>query len=180
MNDISKDYFGWLCKLIDHGGKVKIYKKTLALLHEQDFVYILPKDGNRYEDGIDLRYRFGSNKGIDSREIADKLDNRACSVFEMMVALAVRIEDHIMYDPDKGDRQSKWFWVMFDNLGLSDMTNSKFESHYADIIEIVDRLNYREYEPDGTGGLFVTHDVTKNMLEEEIWYQMMQYLNELE
>ena len=41
MNDISKDYFDWLCKLIDYGGKTKIYKKTLILLHEQEFVYIL-------------------------------------------------------------------------------------------------------------------------------------------
>jgi len=180
MNDISKDYFNWLCKLIDYRGKVKIYKKTLALLHEQDFVYILPKDGNRFEDGVDLRYRFGSEEGIDSRDIADSLDNRACSVFEMMVALAVRMEDHIMYDPDKGDRQSKWFWVMFENLGLKPMTNSKFDEHYSDILEIIDRLNYREYDPDGTGGLFITHDPTKNMLEEEIWYQMQQYLNELE
>ena len=180
MNDISKDYFNWLCKLIDYRGKVKIYKKTLGLLHEQDFVYILPKDGNRFEDGIDLRYRFGNEKGVDSRDIADTLDIRACRVFEMMVALAVRMEDHIMYDPDKGDRQSKWFWVMFKNLGLEPMTNSKFDEHYADILEIIDRLNYREYEPDGEGGLFVTHDPTKNMLEAEIWYQMQQYLNELE
>lgn len=180
MNDISKDYFNWLCKLIDHGGKVKIYKKTLALLHEQDFIYILPKDGNRFEDGIELRYRYGSEHGISYQEIADRLDRRACSVFEMMVALAVRMEDHIMYDPDKGDRQSKWFWVMFENLGLKPMTNSKFDEHYSDILEIIDRLNYREYEPDGTGGLFITHDPTKNMLDEEIWYQMQQYLNELE
>jgi hypothetical protein len=96
----------------------------------------------------------------------------------MMVALAVRIEDHIMYDPDKGDRQSKWFWVMFENLGLKSMTNSRFDKDY--ILDVVDRLNYREYEPDGTGGLFIAHDPTKNMLEEEIWYQMQQYLNELE
>ena len=44
MNDISKDYFKWLCKLIDHGGKVKVYKKTLALLYEQDFYGTLQLD----------------------------------------------------------------------------------------------------------------------------------------
>jgi len=178
MNDISKDYFNWLCKLIDYGGKIKIYKKALVLLHEQEFVYILPKDGNRFEDGIDLRYRYGDEHGLSQSDVQSALDNRACSVFEMMVALAVRIEDHIMYDPDKGDRQSKWFWVMFENLGLKSMTNSRFDKDY--ILDVVDRLNYREYEPDGTGGLFITHDPTKNMLEEEIWYQMQQYLNELE
>lgn len=180
MNDISKDYFDWLCKLIDYRGKVKIYKKTLALLHEQDFIYILPKDGNRFEDGIDLRYRYGHEHHISYDDISDKLD-KPCSVFEMMVALAVRCEDHIMYDPDRGERQSKWFWVMFDNLGLRPMTNSKFEECYPEILEIIDRLNYRKYEPDGEGGLFTTSDPTKNMLEEEIWYQMMEYLkNELE
>lgn len=181
MNDISKDYFKWLCKLIDYRGKVKIYKKTLALLHEQDFIYILPKDGNRYEDGIELRYRYGYEHHISYDDVQDNLDTKPCSVFEMMVALAVRCEDHIMYDPDRGDRQSKWFWVMFDNLGLRPMTNSKFEECYPEILEIIDRLNYREYEPDGEGGLFTTSDPTKNMLEEEIWYQMMEYLkNELE
>ena len=150
MNDISKDYFNWLCKLIDHEGRVRVYKKTLALLNDLDFIFTIPKDGNRYEDGIDLR------------------------------ALAVRMEDHIMYDPDKGNQQSHWFWVMFDNLGLQPMTNSRFEEHRADIYDIVDRLNYREYEPDGTGGLFVNKKKKKNMLEEEIWYQMMEYLKELE
>lgn len=180
MNDISKDYFNWLCKLIDHEGRVRVYKKTLALLNDRDFIFTIPKDGNRYEDGIDLRYRYGDENGIPESAISVKLDNKACSVFEMMVALAVRMEDHIMYDPDKGNQQSHWFWVMFDNLGLQPMTNSKFEEHRGDIYDIVDRLNYREYEPDGTGGLFVTTDPTKNMLEEEIWYQMMEYLKELE
>lgn len=181
MNDISKDYFDWLCKLIDYNGKVRVYKKTLAFLNSQEFVYILPKDGNRFEDGIDLRYRYGYEHNISYNEITNKLDTKPCSVFEMMVALAVRCEDHIMYDPDRGNRQSKWFWVMFDNLGLRPMTNAKFNECRDDISEIVERLNYREYEPDGHGGLFTTSDPTKNMLDEEIWYQMMEYLkNELE
>lgn len=181
MNDISRDYFNWLCKLIDYNGKVRIYKKTLALLHEQDFTYTIPKDGNRFEDGIDLRYRYGYEHKIPYADVTDSLDNRPCSVFEMMVALAVRCEDHIMTDPDRGDRQSKWFWAMFDNLGLKPMTNSKFDKHYSDILEIIDRMLYREYDADGTGGLFRTSNPNKDMRREEIWYQMMEYLrNELE
>ena len=182
MSDISKDYFDWLCGLIDYGGKVRSYKKALALLYDQDLFIRLQKDANRYEDGIDLRYQYGYEKHVRVTMILrDDLDTKPCSVFEMMVALAVRCEDHIMSDPDRGERQSKWFWVMFDNLGLRPMTNCKFEEYYPYILEIIDRLNYREYEPDGEGGLFTTSDPTKNMLEEEIWYQMMEYLkNELE
>jgi hypothetical protein len=40
---------------------------------------------------------------------------------------------------------------------------------------------YREYDADGTGGLFRTSNPNKDMRKEEIWYQMMEYLrNELE
>lgn len=176
MSDISKDYFDWLCGLIDYKGKVRSYKKVLALLYDQDFIYTIDKDANRYEDGIDLRYQFGDEKHVRASEIADILDNRPCSVLEMMVALAVRCEDHIMCDPDLGARQSKWFWVMFDNLGLKEMTNGKVAANNGYILDIIDRFLYREYEKDGTGGLFRTSNPDKDMREEEIWYQMMEYL----
>jgi hypothetical protein len=61
------------------------------------------------------------------------------------------------------------------------MTNAKFDECYADILEIIDRMLYREYDADGTGGLFRTSNPNKDMRREEIWYQMMEYLrNELE
>ena len=180
-DELINDYYNWICGIVcETKAKQCNFSKLLSYLHSVQFDYIIGRDGNRAEDGMDLRYRFGYENKINQVAIADILDDRPCSVLEMMVALAVRMEDHIMYDPDKGNQQSHWFWVMFDNLGLQPMTNSRFEEHRADIYDIVDRLNYREYEPDGTGGLFVTTDPTKNMLEEEIWYQMMEYLKELE
>lgn len=176
MTDISKGYFDWLCEVIDYGGKTKFYKRTLKLLHHIDFSYTIPKDANRFEDGIDLRYRYGYEHHIDYPEIANILDSKPCSVLEMMVALAVRCEEHIMYDAEKGDRQSKWFWKMFDNLGLKEMTNSNFDEDY--ILDSVERFLRRDYDADGTGGLFTTSDPTKDMRTEEIWYQLMWYLND--
>ena len=176
MTDISKGYFDWLCEVIDYGGKTKFYKRTLKLLHHIDFSYTIPKDANRFEDGIDLRYRYGYEHHIDYPEIADILDSKPCSVLEMMVALALRCEEHIMYDAEKGDRQSKWFWKMFDNLGLKEMTNSNFDEDY--ILDSVERFLRRDYDADGTGGLFTTSDPTKDMRTEEIWYQLMWYLND--
>ena len=176
MSDIYKDYFEWLCKHINYEGRVRTCKKVLELMNGQDFIYENPRDGNRYEDGIDLRYRYGYENHISYPEIADTLDTRICSIFEMMVALAIRIDEHIMYDAEKGDCAGRWFWEMYDNLGLKDITNRNFNERYGDILEILDRFVYREYEPDGEGGLFKTADPTKNMLEEEIWYQMMDYL----
>ena len=42
--------------------------------------------------------------------ISAYLDNKTCSVLEMMIALAIRCEEHIMDDPDVGNRTGQWFW----------------------------------------------------------------------
>ena len=39
----------------------------------------------------------------------------------MMIALAIRCEEHIMDDPDAGDRTGQWFWSMLVSLGLGSM-----------------------------------------------------------
>lgn len=170
MRDIQKDYFNWLCKLIDYKSRVSNYKKALAYLHSREFTYDISGDGNRYEDGIDLRYKYSNSRGLIFSEVCDNLDAGGCSVLEMMVALAIRCEDNIMYDGSKGNRQSKWFWEMFHNLGLHHLSDKKFDEETAK--DIVDCFLYREYGPDGKGGLFVTSDPTKDMRQEEIWYQM--------
>jgi len=74
------------------------YQKLLRHLHNIDFQYMLPMDGNRAEDGIDLRYRFGYEKEYEGSTIASYLDNSPCSVLEMLIALAFRCEEHIMTD----------------------------------------------------------------------------------
>jgi len=54
---------------------------------------MLPMDGNRAEDGIDLRYRFGYEKEYEGSTIASYLDNSPCSVLEMLIALAFRAKN---------------------------------------------------------------------------------------
>ena len=171
MRDIHKDYFNWLCELIDYRGRASNYTQALSYLHSREFTYFVPGDGNRYEDGLDLRYRYANERGLIFAEVCKEFDASACSVLEMMVALACRCEDHIMFDGSKGNRQSKWFWDMFRNLGLHNLSDRRFDEN--DICEIVDRFLNREYGSDGKGGLFVTSDPTKDMRKEEIWYQMM-------
>jgi hypothetical protein len=132
-------------------------------------------DGNRYEDGINLRYRFGDDEGIDSRIIASCLDAGPCSVLEMMIALAIRCEEHIMDDPDYGNRTGQWFWNMINNLGLGNMNDRRFD--YFATKRVIDIFLNREYSRDGEGGLFVIHDSQYDLRNVDIWYQMMWYLN---
>lgn len=93
-----------------------------------------------------------------------------------MIALAVRCEEHIMDDPDIGDRTGQWFWNMIVSLGLGSMTDERFDGEYVD--EVVDIFLNREYERNGEGGLFTVNDTDRDMRNVEIWYQMHWYLNE--
>ena len=176
LDNLHIDYFEWMCDLVcnDRHSRRVSYKKLLAYLHEREFTYILDMDGNRAEDGIDLRYRFAYEKGYDYRLIACYLDNRPCTILEMMVALAMRCEEHIMYDSDIGDRTEQWFWKMIDNLGLGNMTDSKFDKRYSD--EVIDIFLDRKYKRNGEGGLFTIEHCEHDLRDIDIWYQLNWYL----
>ena len=60
-NELNDAYFNWMYQLVFDGrySKRLSYRKLLRELHRIEFTYIIPMDGNRAEDGVDLRYRFG-------------------------------------------------------------------------------------------------------------------------
>jgi hypothetical protein len=98
-----------------------------------------------------------------------------CSVFEMMIALAIRCEENIMDDPSKGDRTGQWFWGMITNLGLGSMMDHRFNKIFVD--DTIKRFLDRDYEPDGKGGLFRIRNTNKDLRTVEIWYQLCWYLD---
>lgn len=174
-NELNKRYFDWMCQKVC--GKNRRYKKLLRCLHSIDFTYTIEMDGNREAEGIDLRYRFAYEKDIDQAIIAAFIDDRPCSVLEMMVALCIHCEEHIMDDPAIGDRTSHWFYEMLQSLGLFDMTDSHYDEDY--ILEVIDRFLNRDYLPNGQGGLFTVKRPRRDLRTVEIWYQMMWYLCEV-
>lgn len=176
--EIRSKYFEWMCHLVtdDKYPKRLSYKKLLKKLNQIDFIFTIPMDGNRAEDGVDLRYRFGYENQLRGCEIATYLDDRECSVLEMMVALAHRCEEQIMDDPDIGNRTGQWFWNMIVNLGLGCMDDSKFDPDYVD--QVISRFMDREYEKNGKGGLFTVNHQCRDLRTVEIWYQMCWYLDE--
>lgn len=178
-NELNSEYFNWMCQLVLDGrySKRVSYRKLLQFLYSVDFTYTIAMDGNREEDGIDLRYRFGYDNSYESAMISAYLDTRTCSVLEMMIALAIRCEEHIMDDPDIGNRTGQWFWNMIVNLGLDSMTDAKFDKGYAN--EVVERFLNREYRRNGEGGLFTVEHCRKDLRMVEIWYQMCWYLDSI-
>lgn len=180
MTRLVREYIDWLSnKVYDPKFvKRKHYGRLMTYLFDKEFIYIIPMDENRAEDGIALRYDFASDMGYDASDISMEILNRPCSMLEMMVALADRIETHIMGDPGGEDNPGQWFWTMIVNLGLGGMIDKEFSSTYCDMV--VDKCNNREYLPNGeNGGLFVVNDPSLDLRNVEIWYQMNWYLNEI-
>ncbi len=173
---VRSDYFEWMYDLMCQGRFAKgiTYRQLFTFLHDTEFIYFVPYDENRAEDGVALRYRFCLFHNCEDLEYC--LDG-SCSVLEMMVALAIRCEERIMADPEKGDRTAQWFWNMINSLGLSSMTDYNFNEWLVN--DVITRFLKREYDPDGRGGLFTIKRWNRDARDTEIWRQLLAYLNTL-
>ena len=170
---MQKRYFDWMCDLVCNDK----YTKLLRRLNAIDFTYTIERDGNRAEDGVDLRYRFGNDRNVDDRIIATCLDDHASSVLEVMIALSLRCEEIIYGNVEDHGPLAELFWTMIENLGLSNMTDDNFYEGYVD--ESISVFLDHDYSYNGEGGLFVVKDPPKDMRTVELWYQMHWYLNEV-
>lgn len=172
--EIEREYFNWIYDMVCKGryAKENSYRKLLEYLHSVEFTYIIPKDENRAEDGLSLRYRFAYFHKYPAA--VETLLDGPCSVLEMMIALSISCEE-IMDDPGIGDRTAQWFWMMIVNLGLGGMYDYRFIEEVAENA-VVAFLN-REYDPDGRGGLFRIRNCDSDMRKLEIWVQMLWYLD---
>ena len=174
--DIKTDYLCFLCDIVRDSNH-EDYKVLLDRLHSIPFAVVIDRDSNRCQDGVDLRLYFCKEQGLDEK-VAAELDG-PCSVLEMMVALARRMDNDIMWDPDYGDRTPVWFWQMIDNLGLSSCTDENYDAETDEqVTHTIDILLSRHYFTDGFGGLFPLKDAKQNQRKVEIWYQMQAFLQE--
>ena len=177
-DDVLNEYFDWMCQLVSDKQYIgnRSYRKLLSKLHNIPFTYTIDMDGNRAADGIDLRYRFGYERNYEDYIIASFLDDKPCSVLEMIIALALRCET-IMEDPDYGDRTGEWFWGMIESLGLESMDDTSFNRDYVD--DVIDIFLSRDYGRDGRGGLFTIKHPKRDLRTVELWYQMNWYLDSI-
>ena len=180
IETILNDYFNWMYDLVcdDRFSEHISYKKLLMHLHTIEFRYSMAKDQNRANDGINLRYRFAlvyeEKYNMSPIAIADSIEG-PCSVLEMMIALSIKCEENIMDDPKIGDRTSQWFWGMIVNMGLGAMDDSRFDRF--NVNTHVQIFLDREYEPNGTGGLFTINNCECDLRTMEIWRQLCWYLD---
>ena len=170
---IEERYFNWLYGIMSDEGEAS-YRQLFRFLNDVPFIYSIPRDENRAADGVGLRRRYANL--IEYNGII--CEGYPCSVLEMMIALAIRCEETIMDDPRYGDRTRQWFWQMINSLGLSSMSDGRFDEESAKYI--IDRFLDREYRPNGKGGLFTIRNSKVDLRDVEIWTQLCWYLDYFE
>ena len=168
-NLYAEDYYNWLLSFIDedeHG--VCDYSSLLWELFNFEFYEIIKNDSNRVADGLCLRNKFAEEVGEHVYYISEDLPPW-CSCLEMMIALAIRLEENILKDPDKGNRTSLWFWVMVENLGLAGQVDRRFDREF--VRDILEKFVERKPKNGEFCGLFRVTKTGTKLATAEIWYQ---------
>lgn len=171
---LDEQYFTWLYSQIGSlktRDKSRTYWNLARQLFTKEFVWIVPNDDNRVEDGRNLRLEFVTEQGVEG--VRPDWFDIGCSMLEMLVGLSRRLSF------EAGGEPREWFFQLVENLGLYDLTDNK-HIHEREVDRVLERVIWRNYEPDGNGGLFPLKYADRDQREIEIWYQMNSYLLELE
>lgn len=174
---VQKDYFNWLKSLVL---AEENYSFLWWKLHHMIYLWIVDLDENRAEDGRYLRYSFTITAydriDYNPEEVEEYLAG-PCTVFEMLVALAKRIEHDVMDDVDEEDRTYIWFHEMIKNLGLDKYDDSHYNDDEVD--DIVHRFMGRKYPKNGKGNAFLAGQKGGPLFQDlELWTQMQNYFLE--
>lgn len=169
IEPIENLYFNWLCAKVTQTVRSTPslrHDNLFRILHNTEFKWLLSGDDNRAADGVELRREF-----ILEADIPDNPEwrNLECSVFEMLIAFSRRAE----FETEISAKD--WFWKFLNNLNLDDL-NDATNFLIRDVEDVLLTLVWRQYKPDGFGGLFPLDNPTHDQTKVEIWYQFCEYL----
>lgn len=186
---IQSMYFNWLLVQVclDYISG-RSYFVLAKLLHRYEFYWTNELDENRAKDGIRLRHIWhdsindeAASLGVASLVGVESALSGPCSVLEMLVALAIRIETDIMQEDTAGNRVRLWFWKMLGNLGIAQFDDDHLTGDMeATVREAVTRMMERKYDQDGLGGalFWLRTPNHPDMRGLDIWWQAQLWLAE--
>ena len=167
---LDESYLAWLYSQVASvrlSNPSRTYWSLIRQLYRTEFIWFVPNDDNRVEDGRDLRVEFLESEEL---EADSNWMDLGCSVLEMLIALSRRLAFEAEGKP-RG-----WFWHLMQNLKLDQQTDDVHDSEKVE--DILNRLVYRTYKSDGSGGLFPLRGTSRDQRKVEIWYQLNEYLLE--
>lgn len=152
-------YFNELVDIVDGRG----YENLLLHMFNTPFYCKVASDENHLHHCNDLRSECNAH-------LADDYN-----VLEFFIALARGMDD-ILHDLKHGDRTADWFWMMMENMRLTQYTNPHYDEEIVDII--ISRFVERKFNKNGDGGPFPLRHPLANMKRTDWWYAMNWYVEE--
>lgn len=144
----------------------KTFWDLFRQLFSTEFVWFVPNDDNRAEDGRELRCEWSTAEGID---VDSTWLDLGCSFLEMLIGLSRRLSF------ETGGDVSEWFWHLINNLELTGCHDrSSFKEQ--DVEDRTSAVIWRTYDRNGNGGLFPLKRGSRDQRRVEIWYQLSEYL----
>ena len=181
--DYVREYMLWLGRksglIRDDDPLGDQYFNLVIELFKHPYVPMIKNDENRYKDALALRYEFRVERNYGYLK---RLNDYPCSFLELLVSVGQRMD----YGLTDGTESciSTWIFLMLDNIGLSRYTDDYFENEdeayqsRMEILSILLRFDNRDFEYDGTGGLFPLKHPHQDQRETELWFQMNSYMIE--
>ena len=167
LSRLDRIYLNWLYSLVERD-EDSTYVRLLSQMYRTPFIFFVPYDDNRADDGIQLRKQFIRENGFD---IVDEWFDEDCSVLEAIIGLANRMS----YQSD--ETESEAFWHILRNLGIDESFDDDLLDPYL-LDDILNRFIWRNYDADGFGGLFPLEDPHQDQRDVELIYQMYAYVIE--
>ena len=165
MSHLDATYYEWLTEQVDIPNG-KSYGDLFERMHNTPFVWKIPNDDNREQDGKDLRYEFGNGTW-------PKLNLEFVTMLEILISLSRRVAF------TAGGRETQWAWRLLKNLRLHKMFDPVSDEKMSIIDDILYDVIWRTYDSSGRGGFFPLNNPMEDQTQVEIWYQMNKYVIEM-
>lgn len=171
MVDLSRSsdkYFNFLIEQVD----LPDYQQLLIHLYDICFYSSIPMDDNRIDDSLHLREIFYNERGYIALPVSQ---NRPCSVLEVLIGLAYRMENELDSGP-VSKNMSECFYILLQNLKIDCFDDEKYD--FDEVENKIYNFIDRKYMANGEGGLFPLKICYEDQRKVEIWYQMSAWLLE--
>ena len=172
--NVEWEYLQWLGMQANIGNS-NDPRYTYGLLAEQlyrkEFRWSVENDDNRAENSLYLRETF-------QQEFGGAPIVGPPSVYEVMISLAEKLAFDMS---EESEDVGYWFRILLENSGLDRFNDELYLQDFTTasaVDNVVNKIIFRRYDSDGSGGLFPLKNPPEDQRGVELWFQLASYVLE--
>lgn len=165
LTQVDYEYYEWLISQIEVPNNGRTYTELFDLMHNMEFVWTVPNDDNRVQDGLDLRNEFINGEKLE-------LAMAGVTFLEVLIGLSRRAAF------TAGGTPQRWAWKLIKNIRLNKNPDPLTPEQSQKVVECLEDVIWRTYKYNGVGGFFPLKNPNEDQTKVELWYQLNAYVNE--